>query len=276
VNTMPTGQDTAEPLTTNDRTGKAEKKVPVIEVFGPTIQGEGAMIGVRTAFIRFGLCDYKCTMCDSMHAVDPIQVKKNATWMVTADILKELYPILTSQCEWVTLSGGNPCIHDLTKLVMELRDAGFKVAVETQGTKLPEWLHQCDVVTVSPKSPGMGEQFEADKFHSFLEHFCHHPGFNVKVVVFSMMDIEWARTINDIMKFWGVGDKMYLSLGNPYPPGMTQIEGEEGHLSDEDIKMRLLNDYRILAEDLLQIEDMANVKFLPQLHVLTWANKMRV
>lgn len=267
---------------------KKEKRIPLVEAFGPTIQGEGYMVGVRTTFLRFGLCDYKCVMCDSMHAVDPLQVKANATWLTQAEILDRLLEVQQSKqdpyilnAEWVTFSGGNPCMHDLSELIQHIRglDAThgqIKIAVETQGTLLPEWLHYCDVVTVSPKSPGMGEKFEQDKFMRFLMAFKYHKGFNVKVVVFSMQDIEFAKHINSLMIEEGLGDRMYLSLGNPFPPGLTKIEGEDGHITDDDLRIRLLNDYRILTEDLLQEPWMRNVKFLPQLHVLTWANKQGV
>ena len=43
----------------------------VVETFGPTIQGEGPYAGRVCHFVRFGGCDYRCTWCDSMHAVDP-------------------------------------------------------------------------------------------------------------------------------------------------------------------------------------------------------------
>lgn len=268
---------------------KKVKKIPVVEVFGPTVQGEGAMIGIRTSFVRFGLCDYKCTMCDSMHAVDPIQVRANAKWQTSEEIAQRLYDIHlegTPECraDWVTFSGGNPCMHDLTELIKRIR--GFdmfgmspKIAVETQGTLCPDWLHMCTNITVSPKSPGMGEEFELDKFVKFLERFHYHPGFNVKVVVFSMMDIEWARSINNLMKDWGLADKMYLSLGNPFPPGKeADHEAVRDEMTDtnSDLKLKLLQNYQQLTEDLLQLPDMRNVKFLPQLHVLTWANKQGV
>lgn len=255
------------------------KKLPVMEIFGPTIQGEGAMIGVRTAFIRFGLCDYKCVMCDSMHAVDPQRVRANAKWMTQVEIIDELVPIINSGCQWVTLSGGNPAIHDLRWLMESLNSNGIDVAIETQGTLNPDWISMCRTITVSPKTPGMGEQFELDKFMSFIEAYKNHPGFNVKVVVFSMMDIEFARTINEIMVDSGLYDKMYLSLGNPFPPGkdadddvLSNFEGTK----DQNLKLELLESYRQLTEDLLQLPDMSNVKFLPQLHVLTWANKQLV
>lgn len=259
---------------------KVEKKIPLVEAFGPTVQGEGYMVGVRTTFLRFGLCDYECKLCDSMHAVDPKQVKANAEWLTQEEICTKLAALheAPNHCGWVTFSGGNPCIHDLTELVMRIR--GFdithgeiKIAVETQGTLLPEWLHMCDVVTVSPKSPGMGEKFEADKFMRFVRTFMHHPGFNVKVVVFSMQDFEFLRMINEICISHNpaLADRVYASLGNPFPPGLDHILN-----SDNELKLRLLNEYKILTEDLLQIPDLSNVKFLPQLHVLCWANLQKV
>lgn len=261
------------------------KKIPVIEVFGPTIQGEGALCGVRTSFIRFGLCDYRCTMCDSMHAVDPRRVKETATWVPQDELAKYYFDQLgherSSNCWWVTLSGGNPCMHDLTALVESLNANGLWVAVETQGTLCPEWLHMCTNITVSPKGPGMGEIFEEDKFLHFVTAFSQHPGFNVKVVVFSAQDIEFARHINEIMCDNRLADRMYLSLGNPYPPGLDKevhFVTNHDHFVDGDsaLKLQLLQSYNLLCEDLLQIPHMANVRFLPQLHVLTWANKQQV
>lgn len=264
---------------------KIGKKVPVVEIFGPTIQGEGLVAGTRTTFIRFGLCDYKCTMCDSMHAVDPEQVRKNASWLTADEIVTKL---IEYQCTndnlsttWVTFSGGNPCIHDLTELCMRIRGLDLtygtiKIAVETQGTFAPDWLGMCDVITVSPKSPGMGEAFDQVSFRDFVLKWKNHKGFNVKVVVFSMQDFEFASHINNIMIDEGLEDRMYLSQGNPYPPGLDKIEGEEGYISRDDLRIRLMNDFEILTEDLLSMPELQNVKFLPQLHVLVWGNKQGV
>ena len=33
----------------------------IAEIFGPTIQGEGALIGEPTVFVRAGGCDYRCS-----------------------------------------------------------------------------------------------------------------------------------------------------------------------------------------------------------------------
>ncbi|CUH42006.1 7-carboxy-7-deazaguanine synthase [Ruegeria atlantica] len=42
----------------------------ISEIFGPTVQGEGALIGQPTVLVRSGGCDFRCSWCDSLHAVD--------------------------------------------------------------------------------------------------------------------------------------------------------------------------------------------------------------
>ena len=46
------------------------KKLRISEIFGPTIQGEGALIGKPTVFVRAGGCDYRCSWCDTLYAVE--------------------------------------------------------------------------------------------------------------------------------------------------------------------------------------------------------------
>ncbi len=38
-------------------------KIPVIEIFGSTIQGEGVLIGKKVLFVRTAGCDYSCSWC---------------------------------------------------------------------------------------------------------------------------------------------------------------------------------------------------------------------
>lgn len=37
-----------------------EARIPVMEIFGPTVQGEGMVIGQKTMFVRTAGCDYRC------------------------------------------------------------------------------------------------------------------------------------------------------------------------------------------------------------------------
>jgi 7-carboxy-7-deazaguanine synthase len=254
------------------------KKIPLVEMFGPTIQGEGAVIGQQTYFLRFGLCDYKCKMCDSMHAVDPKQVAANAEWLVQAEIFDKLEAArLPNSTNWVTFSGGNPCIHDLSELVDKLKQADWKIAVETQGTKCPDWLKNCDVITVSPKGPGMGENCNLEELHHFVEGLgpTALAKANFKVVIFDERDLEFTRLLTEIFH----GD-FYLSLGNPYPPGkefnsviLNQITHGSTNPEIHQIHMsRLLEAYKSLFEDIKCDPILSKMKFLPQWHTFVWGN----
>jgi 7-carboxy-7-deazaguanine synthase len=256
------------------------KKIPLVEVFGPTIQGEGAVIGQQTYFLRFGLCDYECTMCDSMHAVDPKQVKKNARWLTEEEIYQALtqWRALqsTSSTKNVTFSGGNPCIHELTDLVDQLNDNNWDIAVETQGTLRPEWLAGADVITCSPKGPGMGEKCELDKLDSFMQRFHYHTGLNMKIVVFGDPDLDFASSLferyvedkHDIL-----ASDFYLSLGNPFPPGMEPSVDERTGRTHRD---RLILAYEALLPKIMKHPVLHRVKFLPQWHCILWSNKQGV
>src|SRR5438477_1924010 len=103
---------------------------PVIEVFGPTIQGEGAEAGLPTHFVRLGGCDYRCSWCDTLYAVLPDEVRRNSTGMTPPEIVVRLQE-LGATTPWITLSGGNPALHQLGPLVDALHAASYFVAVET-------------------------------------------------------------------------------------------------------------------------------------------------
>lgn len=259
---------------------RPDKKVPLVECFGPTIQGEGAVIGQQTYFLRFGLCDFECKMCDSMHAVDPAQVKQNAKWLTQHEIFELLKAHRSAQGEystkWVTFSGGNPCIHDLTELVQSLTDDDWYIAVETQGTLCPNWLYGCDVVTVSPKGPGMGENCDLQILDKFMKGFHWQDGVNIKIVVFDERDLEFAKSIYEryiLVKRDINEDQFYLSLGNPYPPG-KEVVGEDN--SGRTLRDRLMTAYEHLLPQIMYHPVLNRVKFLPQLHVLVWGNKQGV
>lgn len=264
------------------------KKIPLVEVFGPTVQGEGAVIGMQTFFLRFGLCDYRCVKCDSMHAVDPIQVKKNAKWLTQEEIFTGLERHRLKQApdynstRWVTFSGGNPCIHDLTNLVERLHSSGYSVQVETQGTLCPDWLKMCEVVCVSPKGPGMGEKLEIEKLDHFIDELAHLNQFYLKLVVFDERDLETARMLYE--RYVNVDhefpvlrkQQFFLSLGNPWPPGTVDNFNMSGTVTGFTLRDRLIERYESLLNDIMHDKSLCNVRFLPQLHVLLWGNKMGV
>ena len=231
---------------------RPEKTFPVVETFGPVLQGEGRMIGVPTLFVRLGYCDFKCRWCDSLYAVIPEQVHENATQMSAAAIRARL-DALDATVPWVTLSGGNPVMHDLTELVALLHAGGRKLAVETQGTVFREWLRGCEVVTVSPKPPSSGMETNFAQ----LDRFAALPQANLKVVVFDDADLAYAKGVH--LRYPGV--LFYLQVGNAVGA------------DDRDALLAKLDwlGGKVLADPALQ-----DAVVLPQLHVLLYGNRRGV
>lgn len=244
------------------------RRFPVMEIFGPTIQGEGDLAGHQTMFVRFGGCDYRCTWCDSLHAVLPESVAKNAYQMSPQSILNDLLQkdslghgqnFIKANTPWVTLSGGNPAMHKHMGEIIDLLKKHYKVTMETQGSIWWEWLKTLDALTVSPKPPSSGM---ADKTNfDILNVFAMEMGdvMSFKVPIFDLEDLAFATKLH--RRYPNI--PFYLSVGNP------QVTGKANRAD-------LLARYRWLSEEALKSRHLQNAIILPQLHVLMWGNKQGV
>lgn len=255
--------------------GARVQTFPVIEIFGPTIQGEGALAGLTTHFVRFGGCDYRCSWCDSMYAVDPAEVRENATKMTEREIVEALLHDRVT-VKWVTLSGGNPAMLNLGGLIDRLHDQGIKVAVETQGSRWRDWLGKVDCLTVSPKPPSSGmvsseHDTETRAFMTYATDATQEVWVlrnrdvrALKIVVFDETDFDWAKRFILDNPQWPA----YMSVGTDQP------DPEIAHLSiSHTAALRTIADrYRWLCEKVANDHDLVHVRVLPQLHVLAWGH----
>src|SRR5690625_262557 len=138
--------------------GTRAMTIPVLEIFGPTIQGEGMVIGQKTMFVRTAGCDYSCSWCDSKFTWDGSE-KHNIRKMNAEEILAELIKEGGDCFGHVTISGGNPALlPQIDRLVDLLHAKGIKVALETQGSRWQPWLTKIDELKLSPKPPSSGMQ----------------------------------------------------------------------------------------------------------------------
>src|SRR3954463_11955899 len=115
----------------------------VKEMFGPTLQGEGAHSGRAVVFLRFAACNLACTGCDT--DFDP----EGARRMDAAEIVARLHELDTGHTRRVIVTGGEPTLQWDAALSAAIRGAGFRVHMESNGTRVP--AGPVDWLTISPK-----------------------------------------------------------------------------------------------------------------------------
>ncbi|AVQ36836.1 7-carboxy-7-deazaguanine synthase QueE [Staphylococcus kloosii] len=236
-------------------------KIPVLEIFGPTIQGEGRVIGRKTMFVRTAGCDYRCSWCDSSFTWDG-SAKEDIRMMTAEEIYSELYEIGGDMFNHVTISGGNPAlIKGIQELVDLFETKNIYSALETQGSKFQPWMTQIDDLTISPKPPSSKMKPNLLVLDEVIEQ-CKHDTLNLKVVIFDDEDYDFAKMIHH--RYPSI--PFYLQVGNPY------LDGE--HVAQHTEK--LLSLYEDLVTRVMESSDMNNVYVLPQLHTLLWSNKKGV
>lgn len=239
------------------------KKIPVLEVFGPTIQGEGMVIGQKTMFVRTAGCDYSCAWCDSAFTWDG-SAKEDIMLMTAEDIWHKLLEIGGDRFSHLTISGGNPALlASLKELIDILKENGIDSALETQGSRWQDWFYDISDLTISPKPPSSGMVTDFEKLDEIVHRLSENRSqFSLKVVVFDDLDLEYATRIHQ--RYPGV--PFYIQTGNP-----AVAEGDTAKLVTD-----LLLDYETLIDKVCESKDLNNVRVLPQLHTLVWGNKRGV
>jgi len=138
----------------------------VSEIFGPTIQGEGPYTGRRAFFLRLGICNLKCTWCDTKYTWDwkNYDYKEELKRMSCEQINDKLSDLgAFSNPGLIVISGGEPMLQR-HKLVELLTDWTFAYAppivqMETAGTVSPSDLGNyfpANYFVVSPKLNNSG------------------------------------------------------------------------------------------------------------------------
>lgn len=250
--------------------------IPVLEIFGPTVQGEGMSIGRRTMFVRTAGCDYRCSWCDSAFTWDG-SAREELRRLAAEEIWAELESLAGGGFDHVTLSGGNPLLlPQLGSLVTLLREKGIHTAVETQGSVWQDWVLLTDEVTLSPKPPSSGMETDLAQLDGWLRRLAEArrgaessvggkpsaPVYSLKVVVFHDKDLDYAAALH--ARYPDV--PLILQTGNAEPVG-----GDTGGTA-----LRLLAAYEALLGNVMKRNELKDVRVLPQLHALVWGNKRGV
>jgi 7-carboxy-7-deazaguanine synthase len=126
-----------------------------------TLQGEGAQTGRAAVFLRFAGCNLwsgreqdrssaVCRFCDTdFVGTDGPGGGKFATPEELATAVKQTWRGKAGR-PFVVCTGGEPLLQIDAALISALRVAGFEIAVESNGTRVPP--AGIDWITVSPKA----------------------------------------------------------------------------------------------------------------------------
>ncbi|WP_087973137.1 7-carboxy-7-deazaguanine synthase QueE [Oceanobacillus rekensis] len=239
-------------------------KIPVLEIFGPTIQGEGMVIGRKTMFVRTAGCDYSCSWCDSQFTWNGSE-KDKIQLMEPEEIWGELMELGGERFEHVTISGGNPgLLRHLDGLVDLLHGKNIKTALETQGSKWQPWFTKIDDLTLSPKPPSSGMETNFEILDQIIDTLDREQTgkFSLKVVIFEQNDLQYAIKVHQRYP----DAELFLQVGN------DDLET----LDDEKLLIHLLSEYEQLIDQVMESDELKDVRILPQLHTFLWGNKRGV
>lgn len=228
-----------------------QQNIRISEIFGPTIQGEGHLIGQPTVFVRTGGCDFRCDWCDTLYAVDP-EFKQQWKLYSAEEILHQI-DILARAPLLVTLSGGNPALQPLGDLITLGHDAGYQFSMETQGSVSRNWFSQLDHLVLSPKPPSSGMTNDWAQVRQCLEQASTAQKI-FKIVIKDEADYQFAKEVHKL-----------------YPEYPITLQACNTHQQSSRLIDELLERQRWLTERVCE-DHWYQARVLPQLHTLLWGN----
>jgi 7-carboxy-7-deazaguanine synthase len=169
------------------------------EIFA-TVQGEGMTTGVPNVFVRLAECNLRCRWCDTKYTWDwsAYDRTKETVELDVAAIVDRVLEV-AGPVRSVVFTGGEPLLQqdELAPLATSLRELGFRVEVETNGTITPTetFAALVDQWNVSPKLATSGNGDRARHRPAVLEWFAARPNAHFKLVITCDDDVTEANEL---------------------------------------------------------------------------------
>jgi 7-carboxy-7-deazaguanine synthase len=195
----------------------------VAEIFY-SIQGEGRLMGVPSAFVRTSGCQLRCEWCDT----DFTSWHPEGEPLSVAEVLARLREF---PARHVVVTGGEPLIAaGIEELCAALRQAGYHITVETAATVFKPV--ECDLASLSPKlSNSTPHQREGGRFAArhdalrlqpdVIRAFVERYDYQLKFVIDRPEDV--AEVLELLERLPGVDRERVLLM----PQGVTRAELDE-------------------------------------------------
>ena len=201
-----------------------------------SIQGETTYVGIPTVFVRLTACNLRCTYCDTKYSYYEGEMQ---------DLEKILAEIDGHKAPAVCITGGEPLLQkEVHTLMRILCDRGYKVSLETSGSKSVEHVDPRVKIILDVKTPDSGA---ADSFIMDNIRFST-ASTEYKFVICSDHDLEWSE---EFCRQHNLFEKFVVL----YSPSYGQVSE------------------RWLAERILQKKSSARLQL--QMHKYIWSSETR-
>ncbi len=186
-----------------------------------SIQGEGKLTGVPSAFVRTTGCNLRCRWCDTPYT----SWQPEGHELSVEHIVNQIAPYPT---RYVVLTGGEPMIaQDMGELTQALAARDYHITIETAATVWQDVV--CDLASISPKLANSTPWKRADgqfaKSHEktrlnfdVIHRLMRMPDYQLKFVVDAKEDIAEIDTLLASLDSYEAANVMLM------PQGITTAE----------------------------------------------------
>jgi 7-carboxy-7-deazaguanine synthase len=171
----------------------------IAEIFH-SVQGEGALMGVPSVFVRTSGCNLRCSWCDTPYT----SWHPEGEHFTVTEILQRLAAFPSRHA---VVTGGEPLIApDIDELCSSLRQFGYHITVETAATVFKPI--ECDLASLSPKLSNSTPHFvEGGRFAAahdrqrlrpdVIRAFMEHCDYQLKFVIEQPADVAEVLELLD-------------------------------------------------------------------------------
>jgi len=119
------------------------QRMRIAEIFY-SVQGEGALTGVPSVFVRTSGCNLRCAWCDTPYASWSPEGPEMSLDAILAEVMRH-------PTQYVVVTGGEPMVaKDIREFFSQLHAEGKHITIETAGT-IPPGDIRLDLASISPK-----------------------------------------------------------------------------------------------------------------------------